>query len=97
MTIARLRCGSSYTLRALVALEDAAQIGAAGGDDGQIVRRGDFVEALDGDLLDDDAAAAGFEFVHPARRLQADVDRLERRAESSDAVGSADCAASDRR
>ena len=60
-----------------VALEEVAQLGAAGGDDGELVLGRDLVEARDGDALDLELAALCREIVHPAMALQAQIDREE--------------------
>ena len=57
-----------------VALEQIAEIGAAGGDDGQVVRGGDLVEPRYRDVFDLDLAALGGEIVHPAMALQPQID-----------------------
>src|SRR5438034_831469 len=45
------------------------------------MRSRDLAEPIGRDLLDDDAAAARFELIHPAMRLKAHVDCLEWRFE----------------
>jgi hypothetical protein len=57
-----------------VPLEQVAEVGAPGGDDGQLMRGGNLVEPRHGDVLNLDLAALGGEIVHPAMALQAQID-----------------------